>query len=85
MRQAGGGCALASPYAAPTGCQGSSGLLRLALEGLPSAPNTRCPCPTPRQVMEENNLRVLAPWRQYYPLMAMRYNSKVNQVGQPAE
>lgn len=30
--------------------------------------------------MEENNRRVLAPWRQFYPLTAMRYNSKVNQV-----
>lgn len=32
-------------------------------------------------VMEESNVRVLAPWRQLYPLTAYRYNSRVKQVG----
>ena len=32
-------------------------------------------------VMEESNKRVLAPWRQLYPLQAWQYNSRVRQVG----
>lgn len=32
------------------------------------------------QVMEENNRRVLAPWRQLYPVTAWQYNRKVKQV-----
>ncbi|KAI3426077.1 hypothetical protein D9Q98_008045 [Chlorella vulgaris] len=31
-------------------------------------------------VMEESNVRVLAPWRQLYPLTAYRYNSRVKQL-----
>lgn len=30
--------------------------------------------------MEENNRRVLAPWRQLYPVTAWQYSRKVKQV-----
>ena len=34
----------------------------------------------PVQVMEENNKRVLAPWRVLYPTTAWSYSSKVKQA-----
>ncbi|KAL4435224.1 hypothetical protein ABPG77_001906 [Micractinium sp. CCAP 211/92] len=57
--------------------------LQIIGEAILSLPPDECDRVFPHlylPVMEENNLRVLAPWRQYYPLTAMRYNSKVNQL-----
>lgn len=58
--------------------------LQIIGEAILSLPPEECDRVFPQlylPVMEESNARVLAPWRQLYPLAAYRYNSRVKKVG----
>jgi cytochrome P450 len=57
--------------------------LQIIGEAILSLPPEECDRVFPQlylPVMEESNRRVLAPWRQLYPLTAHRYNSRVKKV-----
>ena len=57
--------------------------LQVIGEAILSLPPKACNAVFPQlylPVMEESNRRVLAPWRQFYPLAARRYNWQVAQV-----